>query len=143
MRIALLGGTKGIGRAIARLVGEKGHDLCLMGRNAAELEASARDVETRSDPRRTVHVVRCDLLLPETFAPALDQAAEKLGGLDTVIVTAGLIRKQEELEADRNAARDLLTVNFAHTVLFCEEARERLLAAGGGTLCVLSSVAGE
>jgi decaprenylphospho-beta-D-erythro-pentofuranosid-2-ulose 2-reductase len=28
-------------------------------------------------------------------------------------------------------------------VAFCEEARRRLLAAGGGTLCVFSSVAGE
>src|SRR5690606_3581480 len=33
--------------------------------------------------------------------------------------------------------------NFANTVGFCEEARKRLLAAGGGTLCVFSSVAGE
>lgn len=128
---------------MARLAGEKGHDLCLLGRNVADLEASAGDVEIRSDPRRTVHVVRCDLFLPETFAPALDQAAEMLGGFDTVIVTAGLFGKQEELEADRNKTHDLLTVNFAHTVLFCEEARVRLLAAGGGTLCVLSSVAGE
>jgi short-subunit dehydrogenase len=28
-------------------------------------------------------------------------------------------------------------------VLFCEAVRKRLLAAGGGTLCVFSSVAGE
>ena len=28
-------------------------------------------------------------------------------------------------------------------MLFCEEARRRLLARGGGTLCVFSSVAGE
>ncbi len=28
-------------------------------------------------------------------------------------------------------------------MLFCEEARKRLLAQGGGTLCVFSSVAGE
>jgi NAD(P)-dependent dehydrogenase (short-subunit alcohol dehydrogenase family) len=30
-----------------------------------------------------------------------------------------------------------------NTILFCEEARTRLLGAGGGTLCVFSSVAGE
>jgi short-subunit dehydrogenase len=34
-------------------------------------------------------------------------------------------------------------VNFTGTILFCEAARKRLLARGGGTLCVLSSVAGE
>jgi short-subunit dehydrogenase len=30
-----------------------------------------------------------------------------------------------------------------HTVQFCEAARARLLARGGGTLCVFSSVAGD
>jgi short-subunit dehydrogenase len=38
--------------------------------------------------------------------------------------------------------RRLLTINFANTVLFCEDARKRLLGRGG-TLCVVSSVAGE
>ncbi len=50
---------------------------------------------------------------------------------------------QEALEADANWALELLTVNFANTVAFCEEARKRLLGKGGGTLCVFSSVAGE
>jgi short-subunit dehydrogenase len=40
-------------------------------------------------------------------------------------------------------ARRLLTADFANTVVFCEEARRRLLARGGGTLCAFSSVAGE
>jgi short-subunit dehydrogenase len=37
----------------------------------------------------------------------------------------------------------VLTVDFANTVMFCEEARKKLLLRGGGTLCVFSSVAGD
>lgn len=142
MKVALLGGTKGMGRALARLLAEKGHSLCLLGRNVEDLESSARDLEVRGGGG-PVSVARCDLLEPETFGPALDEAEEKLSGLDTVVVTAALFATQEALEADRARARDLLTANFANTVVFCEEARERLLAKGGGTLCVFSSVAGE
>ena len=39
----------------------------------------------------------CDLLQPDTFAGALDQAARALNGFDTVVVTAGLFATQEQL----------------------------------------------
>src|SRR5207237_3412878 len=85
----------------------------------------------------------CDLEHPEGFAAALAAAEAALGGLEAVVVTAGLFATQDALEADPELARRLLTVDFANTVVFCEEARKRLLARGGGTLCVFSSVAGE
>jgi decaprenylphospho-beta-D-erythro-pentofuranosid-2-ulose 2-reductase len=143
LRAALLGGTKGIGRAIGRLLVAKGHDLLLLGRDEDELRRSASDMSLRAGGESVVPIVCCDLSRPETFGPALDDAWEKLPGLDTVIVTAAMFATQEALEADRELTRNLLTVNFANTVVFCEEARGRLLAHGGGTLCVLSSVAGE
>ncbi len=142
MRVAFLGATKGMGRALARLMAGRGDALVLLGRDTGELEKSARDLQTRAG-KGSVGTARCDLAEPETFAPALDAAAEALGGLDTVVVTAGIFAGQEELEADTGAARQLLVINFAHTVAFCEEARKRLLAGGKGTLCVFSSVAGE
>ena len=74
-------------------------------------------------------VALCDLERPETFVPALDAAAAGLGGLDTVVVTGGMFATQEKLEADPELARRLLTVDFANTVVFCEEARRRLLRA--------------
>ncbi len=142
MKIAFLGATKGMGRALARRMAERGDALFLLGRDRDDLERSARDLEVRGVAGEVGTAV-CDLERPEGFGVALDAAREGLDGCDTVVVTAGLFASQEELEADRDLARRLLTVNFAHTVLFCEEARERLLAAGGGTLCVFSSVAGD
>lgn len=143
MKIVLLGGTKGIGRALGRALAERGHTLFLLGRNLETLEASARDLEVRAGTTAKIGVAECDLLHPEAFAAGLDAAEGALGGFDTVVVTGGLFATQDELEADTALARELVTVNFANTVVFCEEARKRLLAAGGGTLCVLSSVAGE
>ncbi len=143
MKVVLLGGTKGIGRALGRLLAERGHTICLLGRNVEALDASARDMEVRAGSDQKVTVAECDLLHSEGFAAALDSASEKLGGLDTVVVTAALFATEEELEADTALAREVVTVNFANTVVFCEEARKRLMSSGGGTLCVLSSVAGE
>jgi len=145
-KVAFLGASKGMGRALARRLAARGDRLFLLGRDLEDLGRSARDLEARTgtDAGATpVGVVACDLERPETFAPALDAAAAGLGGLDTVVVTGGMFATQDKLEADPELARRLLTVDFANTVVFCEEARRRLLAQGGGTLCVFSSVAGE
>jgi NAD(P)-dependent dehydrogenase (short-subunit alcohol dehydrogenase family) len=78
-----------------------------------------------------------------SFAPALAAAWGALGRVDAVIVTAGGFATQDTLERDPALARRVLEADFSGTVLFCEEARRRLLAGGGGKLCVCSSVAGE
>lgn len=144
MKVALLGATKGMGRALVRRMAARGDAVYLLGRDEADLARSASDVEARAGlPTGRVGFAVCDLERPETFAPALARAEEGLEGLDAVVVTAGLFATQERLESDPDLARRLLTVNFANTVVFCEEARRRLLARGGGTLCVFSSVAGE
>jgi decaprenylphospho-beta-D-erythro-pentofuranosid-2-ulose 2-reductase len=142
MKVAILGGTRGMGRALARLMVARGDELFLLGREADNNAKSARDLEIRGGSRPVGSAV-CDLLAPETFAPALERAETELGGLDAVVVTAGAFATQEALEADPALTARMLTINFTNTVLFCEEARRRLLARGQGTLCVFSSVAGE
>ena len=142
MKVAVLGATRGMGRALARRMAERGDQLFLLGRDLRDLEKSARDLEVRRGEGRVGAFV-CDLERPEGFAAALDAAEAELEGLDTVVVTAGLFATQDQLEADPELARRLLLVDFTNTVTFCEAARVRLLARGGGTLCVFSSVAGE
>src|SRR5690606_5638552 len=135
--------TSGMGRAVARLLAERGDALFLLGLPERELERSARDLEQRGAHGRRVGVHELDLADPRGFEAALDQAEADLNGIDTVIVTAGLFRTQEALEQDLEFTYRMLHVNFTATVLFCEVARRRLLARGGGTLCVWSSVAGD
>lgn len=143
MKAVILGGTSGMGRALAQQLAERGDEVFLLGIEPAQLEKSAHDLGARSPAHKAVGHAVCDLERPGDFAPALDAADAALGGFDTVIVTAALFATQEALEADTALATRLLTVNYAHTVAFCEHARKRLLARGGGTLCVFSSVAGD
>lgn len=145
MNVVILGATKGMGRALARLLAEGGDRLFLLGRDAADLARSAADLRVRAGRELSIGSAECDLLRPETFGPALDAAWQALGHIDAVVVTAGAFGKQEDLERDAAKAEQVLRINFVNTVLFCEEARKRLLTPQnrGGTLCVFSSVAGD
>ena len=142
MRVAFVGATRGMGRALARLLAERGEALCLLGRNAADLEASARDLEARG-ARGPVRTAALDLARPEGFEAALAAADGALGGFDTLVVTGGLADRREVLERDMGRLAAVLHVNFTGTVVLCQMAAERLAARGGGRLCVFSSVAGD
>lgn len=142
MNVIFLGATKGMGRALARLMARRGDALFLLGRDQDDLARSAADLAV--DGATPVGVAACDLADSSSFAPALDYAIGALGGrVDAIVVTAGLFATQEKLESDLELARRVLDVDFTGTVLFCEEAKKRLIGQGGGTLCVFSSVAGE
>lgn len=142
MNVAFLGASKGMGRALARRMAERGDRLFLLGRNVDDLRRSAADLANLG-ATGDVGAARCDLADRTSFQPALDAARRGLGDIDTVVVTAGAFGPQEELESDEQRRDELLTINFTNTIHFCETARRLLLERGGGRLCVFSSVAGE
>jgi NAD(P)-dependent dehydrogenase (short-subunit alcohol dehydrogenase family) len=83
-RCALVtGASRGIGKAIALALAQKGADLILLGRSAPDLEQQARIVGGLG---RKAEVVICDL-----FNPAgLDTVVERLGKVDILINNAGM-----------------------------------------------------
>jgi len=137
-----VGATRGMGRAVARLIAEGGSTIFVLGRSAADLAATARDLEARG-AAQPVGTAVLDLARPADFAGALDAADAALGRFDTLVVTAGLFGRQDELAGDPAALERLLHVNFTATVVLCQMAAERMAARGGGTICAFSSVAGD
>ncbi len=132
-----------MGRAIAQRLAERGDAVFLLGIGQNELVQSAADLSARSPSGAVFGHAELDLEKPDGFAAALDAADAALGNFDTVIVTAALFATQDKLEDDIALTQRLVTVNYANTVVFCEHARKRLLARGGGKLTVFSSVAGD
>ena len=141
MKVVIIGATRGMGRALARRLAERGDPLFLLGRDEAELALSARDLEVRGAP--SVSHARLDLGEAAGFAAALDAADHALSPFDALVVTGGLFARQEELAADPARLAALLHANFTGTVLLCQQAAERMATRGGGLVCAFGSVAGD
>ena len=95
-----------MGRALARLLAERGDRLFLLGRDPDELERSAarpRAARRRTPARRHR---RCDLLEPSRASRRRStRPSRALGGLDAVVVTAGLFATQDAARSRSGAAR--------------------------------------
>ncbi len=141
--VLVFGGTRGMGRSLSRLFAARGDSVMVLGRDFAELQKSVSDLTVRGAPGARFSSRQCDLLQPNGFEAVVAEAFEQLGRIDVVVLTAGLFSTQETLEADPERAALVMSADFTNTVLFCEVARKKLLAQGGGTLCVFSSVAGD
>jgi 3-oxoacyl-[acyl-carrier protein] reductase len=84
--VLLAGGTHGIGRATARLLGEEGARVALIGRDPAALDAAAGEVRTRGGEAAPI---RADLTDPGQAARAVEEAAGVLGALEVIIDAVG------------------------------------------------------
>src|SRR5690349_7078083 len=80
--VVIVGGTRGIARALAVLVVARGDRVCLFGRNPDELSRSVVDLNARGTSG--ARFVQCDLAEPAAFESAFDHAMNQLEGLDTV-----------------------------------------------------------
>ncbi|MGY4103659.1 SDR family oxidoreductase [Nocardia sp. R16R-3T] len=138
-KILITGASAGLGAAMAREFAAKGRDLALCARRRDALTA-LRDELTAAHPGITVTVRALDVddhaAVPRVFAELRDE----LGGLDRVIVNAG-IGKGARLgtgRADANLAT--ATTNFVSALAQAEAALEIFRAQQSGHLVLVSSM---
>jgi 3-oxoacyl-[acyl-carrier protein] reductase len=88
-RVAIVtGGTKGIGRAIARDLLAAGFRVAFTARTAREVEATAE--ELARDPGGEVLGLVADVRDPSACDAAVRDTVERFGGLDLVVNNAGV-----------------------------------------------------
>lgn len=140
-KIVILGATSAIAQAVERLMAADGAELLLVGRSAERLQALQADLLARGAAVVFIHAA--DLGECSQHARILERARADLGGFDTVLLAYGTLLEQAACQADPALAAREIHVNFTSAAglltLFGEDLRLR----GGGTLAVVTSVAGD
>lgn len=130
-RILVTGGASGIGRATVALFMEE-------GANVAVLDVD-RDGLTSLAAETAAVTMECDLTDGDAIDLAVDQLAQKLGGLDGVVNCAGvsIIARVADLAPD--AWRRMMQVNLDAPYRVCRAAIPWLESAGAGTIVTVAS----
>lgn len=140
-KILIVGATSAIAEATARLFAARGDALYLAGRNPDRLQILADDLRTRG--ANLVATARFDARDYDGHADLIDSAVHALDGLDTVLIAHGTLPDQKACEASFVAARDAFEVNALSVISFLTPIANRFEAQSGGTIAVISSVAGD
>jgi len=124
----ILGGSGGIGLAIARLLAEEGYALTIQGRREEKV-AAALDALTAED-RPEPFGLAADLSSEERIAGVVAEHQRNWGRLDVLVNSAGLGVGQP---VDRIATKSLdlqVTINLRAAVLATRESLPHLRSAG-------------
>src|SRR3954454_5693416 len=87
--ILITGASSGLGAEMARQFAAKGRDLALCARRLERLEELRSEINA-AHPSVKVAIRRLDVDDHATVSPVFAELATELGGLDRVIVNAGL-----------------------------------------------------
>src|SRR5580765_4983484 len=104
----VIGGTSGIGRAIAHGLAEGGADVVPTSRRAEQVEAAAAEIEARG--RRTARITS-DVADKSSLERLRDQTIAAMGKVDILVNCAGRIKRAPSIDFPESDWNDIIDTN--------------------------------
>ncbi len=133
----VIGGTSGIGRAIARGFAEAGADVVPTSRRSEQVEETAREIEERG--RRTLRAVS-DVGDRASLESLLSQCLETFGKVDILVNCAGRTKRAPTLDFAENDWNDIIETNLTGTLRACQVFGRHMLDREWGRIINIASL---
>lgn len=134
-RTVVIGASSGLGRCIGVGLAKKGARVALLARRLERLEAAAQEAG------KNAVALKCDITDDASVRTAIDSAAEKLGGIDSLVYTPAIGPLVRLVDTDADTWRKVFDTNVIGAALATAAAVPHLTASGGKVV-YLSSDAG-
>lgn len=135
-KVLVTGASRGIGRAIALAVAAAGADVGLLARSLADLERVADEVRALG---RSAVVARMDVTDAASVDTAVDEARERLDGLDVMVNNSGVLTAAHALDTTLADWDRVMNTNLRGTFSCCQAAGRYLTAQGSGKVINVAS----
>jgi len=133
-RLALVtGGASGFGLAIAERLRAAGARVAILDRNAARLAAATEHLG------HGTLGIEGDVTSPSQVAAAVERCVDEFGGLDTLVVSAGVIHVKDLADVTEDDWDTVLDVNLKGAFFTMQAAAPAMRASGRGRIVSIGS----
>ena len=139
-KVALVvGGTKGLGQAMALALAAAGADVCVASRGPDGLEETRTAIEAIG---RRSHAYAVDVSRESDVADMMGAIEKQFGSLDILVNSQGMNILKPITEYDVDDWQRVIDVNLKSVFLCCKYAARIMLEKGKGKIINISSVRG-
>lgn len=137
-RVAVvIGGTSGIGRAIAHGLAEAGADVVCTSRRQEQVETAADEIEAKG--RRTLRIAS-DVSDRASMENVLNECVSVFGKVDILVNSAGRTKREPTLDLDEETWNAILETNLTGTLRSCQVFGRHMIAKGYGRIINIASL---
>jgi NAD(P)-dependent dehydrogenase (short-subunit alcohol dehydrogenase family) len=137
-RVAVvMGGTTGLGRAIALGLAAAGADVVASSRRAEQVESAAVGIEALG--RRTLRITS-DVVRRETIEALHDAVIKEFGRVDILVNAAGITFKAATIDLKEADWDRVMDTNLTGTLRACQIFGATMAAAGYGRIVNIASL---
>jgi NAD(P)-dependent dehydrogenase (short-subunit alcohol dehydrogenase family) len=133
----VIGGTSGIGLAIAKGMAEAGADVIPTSRRPEQVEAAAQEVEQRG--KRSLRVTS-DVSDLASLKTVLDETVKAFGKVDILVNSAGRTKRAPTLEFTEEDWNSILDTNLTGTLRAAQVFGRHMLERGSGSIINIASL---
>ncbi len=137
--VAITGGSRGIGLALAKRLAARGDTVILIARDPSALENAKREIAEAGGRAETLV---CDVTDGDRLATELAVKAKELGALDAIVASAGIGAATPATDFDLAEARRIVNINVVGLMATCAAAIPIMIEQKRGHIVGLASLAG-
>lgn len=134
--VVVTGGSKGIGKGIARVFAEAGAKVAIITRHGDQAEAAAKEIG------HGAFGVTGDIRLLATMEKAMKTVADRSGGLDVLCANAGIFPPSKLEEMTDDTWDEVVDTNLKGTFHSVKAAVPYLKKSDQGRVVITSSITG-
>ena len=133
----IVGGTSGIGLALAKGMAEAGADVVPTSRRTDMVEAAAAEIEQRG--RRAIRI-SSDVSDRASLQAVLDETVHAFGKVDILVNSAGRTKRAPTLDFSEEDWNDIIDTNLTGTLRACQVFGRHMIERESGSIINIASL---